>query len=232
MGPQSGFGPESDGTITARVPGQYEGPTPRPPTVVSLGRQAAPHHDVGLLILDRFPSPQDAFSLITAPLGNTLRHGVVEMGHEMHSGQIVLGEAPIGDQIQRLGSDTPSSDSPIKPIKGHSTTELCFQLKTNLADATIRRGQRDRERIQPECPPLQPLLNPVPSRNFSQVLGHHREPGDVWVFARLGDCGRVINPERTQTNLLTMQGREGDSHTSKIRPVDRSCDPQEGFCGQ
>ena len=154
------------------------------------------------------------------------------MGHEMHSDQIVLGEAPIGDQIQRLGSDTPSSDSPIKPIKGHGTTEVCFQLKTILADASIRRGQRDRERIQPKRPPLHPLLNPVSGLGFSQVPGHHREPGDIWVFARLGDCGRVINPERTQANLLTARGREGDSHTSKIRPVARGCDPQEGSAGQ
>jgi hypothetical protein len=45
--------------------------------------EAAPHHDVGLLILDRFPCPQDTLAIEPALLGDPLGAIVVEMCDEL-----------------------------------------------------------------------------------------------------------------------------------------------------
>src|SRR3954468_6941376 len=44
---------------------------------------ATPHHDIGLLVLDRFPHSQATLAREAAPIGEPLRTFVVEVGDEL-----------------------------------------------------------------------------------------------------------------------------------------------------
>ena len=58
--------------------------------------EAAPHDDVGLLILDRFPCPKDTLAAETAALGDPLRALVVGMSDELNPHDSMVSKRPLG----------------------------------------------------------------------------------------------------------------------------------------
>ena len=72
--------------------------------------KAAPHDDVGLFILDRFPCPQDTLAAETAALGVPLRALVVEMGDELNPHDSTVSKGPLCDETERLHGDTAASN--------------------------------------------------------------------------------------------------------------------------
>ena len=84
--------------------------------------EAAPHDDVGLLILDRFPCPQDALAAETTALGDPLRALVVQMSDELNPYHSVVAKGPLSDETERLHRETTASNPTIKPIEGGTVT--------------------------------------------------------------------------------------------------------------
>ena len=62
------------------------------------------------------------------------------------------------------------------------------------------------------------LLDPFPSLRLSHFLRHHREPRDIRVLTRLGDVGRIINPERPQADALPFNVVNGTATPSRYAP--------------
>src|SRR5262245_44162176 len=62
--------------------------------------EAAPHDDVRLLVLDRFPCPQDTFAAEAATLGDPLRARVVEMRDELNAHDSMVSKRPLGDEAE------------------------------------------------------------------------------------------------------------------------------------
>ena len=99
--------------------------------------EAAPHDDVGLLILDRFPCPQDALAAETAAVGDPLRAFVVEMSDELNPHHSMVSKGPLSDETERLHRDTTASNPTIKPVERLSTTRGEIELNTNLTSAFV-----------------------------------------------------------------------------------------------
>jgi hypothetical protein len=94
--------------------------------------EAAPHDDVGLLILDRFPCPQDTLATETAALGDPLRALVVEMSDELNPHDSIVSKGPLSDETERLHRDTTASNPTIKPVERLGSTRGEIELNTNL----------------------------------------------------------------------------------------------------
>ena len=169
--------------------------------------EAAPHDDVGLLILDRFPCPQDTLAAETAPLGDPLRALVVEMSDELNPHDSMVSKGPLSDETERLRRDTTATSTTIKPVERLGSTRGEVELHANLATAFVRRWHCHRKAGQTARPPLEAALDPLPGLIFSHRLRHHREPGYVGIPARLGNSGRVADPERTERGLNSGEGR-------------------------
>jgi hypothetical protein len=99
--------------------------------------EAAPHDDVGLLILDRFPCPQDTLAPETAALGDPLRALVVEMSDELNADGPMVSKGPLGDEIECLHRDTTASNPTIKPVERLGSTRGEVELNANLTSAFV-----------------------------------------------------------------------------------------------
>ena len=99
--------------------------------------EAAPHDDVGLLILDRFPCPQDTLAAETAALGDPLRALVVEMSDELNPHDSIVSKGPLSDETERLHRDTTASNPTIKPVERLGSTRGEIELNTNLTSAFV-----------------------------------------------------------------------------------------------
>lgn len=99
--------------------------------------EAAPHDDVGLLILDRFPCPQDTLAAETAALGDPLRALVVEMSDELNPHDSMVSKGPLSDEAERLHRDTTASNPTIKPVERLGSTRGEIELNTNLTSAFV-----------------------------------------------------------------------------------------------
>ena len=102
-----------------------------------IADQAAPHDDVGLLILDRFPRPQDTLAAETATLGDPLRALVVEMSNELNPDDSMVSKGPLSDEIERLQCDTAASNLTIKPVERLGSTRGEVELNADLAGALV-----------------------------------------------------------------------------------------------
>jgi hypothetical protein len=170
----------------------------------------APHHDVGLLILDRFPRPQDTLAAETAALGDLLRALIAQMSDELNPHYPMVAKSPLSDETERLHRDTAAPDPAIKPVErlGPACGEV--ELNANLASAFVGRRHCHREPGQTAGPPLESALDPLPGLIFSHRLRHHREPGYVRIPVHgLGNSGRITDPERAQSDLSSGQRRIG-----------------------
>ena len=99
--------------------------------------EAAPHDDVGLLILDRFPCPQDTLAAETAALGDPLRALVVEMSDELNPHDSVVAKGPLGDETERLHRETTASNPTIEPVERLGSTRGEVELNTDLTNALV-----------------------------------------------------------------------------------------------
>jgi len=102
-----------------------------------IADQAAPHDDVGLLIFDRFPCPQDTLAAETATLGDPLRALVVEMSDELNPHDSMLSKGPLRDETERLHRDTAASNLTIKPVERLGSTRGEVELNADLAGALV-----------------------------------------------------------------------------------------------
>jgi hypothetical protein len=109
--------------------------------VTKVGRsvvdQAAPHDDVGLLILDWFPCPQDTLAAEPAALGDPLRALVVEMSDELNPHDSIVSKRPLGDEAERFHGDTTASDPTIKPVERLGSTRREVELNANLTNTFV-----------------------------------------------------------------------------------------------
>ena len=99
--------------------------------------EAAPHDDVGLLVLDRFPCPQDTLAAETAALGDPLRALVVEMSDELNPHDSMVSKGPLSDETERLHRDTTASNPTIKPVERLGSTRGEVELNTDLTSAFV-----------------------------------------------------------------------------------------------
>ena len=99
--------------------------------------EAAPHDDVGLLILDRFPCPQNTLAAESAALGSPLRALVVEMSDELNSHDPMVSKRPLGDEAERLHRDATASDPTIEPVERLGSTRGKVELNTDLTSAFV-----------------------------------------------------------------------------------------------
>jgi hypothetical protein len=99
--------------------------------------EAAPHDDVGLLILDRFPCPQDTLAAETAALGDPLRALVVEMSDDLNPHDSMVSKGPLRDETERLHRNTTASDTTIKPVERLGSTRGEVELNANLTSAFV-----------------------------------------------------------------------------------------------
>ena len=99
--------------------------------------EAAPHDDVGLLVLDRFPCPQDALAAETTALGDPLRALVVEMSDELNPHDSEVSKSPVSDESECLHRDTTASNASIKPVERLRSTAGDVELNTDLTDAFV-----------------------------------------------------------------------------------------------
>jgi hypothetical protein len=171
--------------------------------------EAAPHDDVGLLIFDRFPCPEDTLAAVTAALGDPLRALVVEMSDELNPHDSMISKGPISDETERLPRETAASNPTVKSVERVGSTPVDVELNTNLTSAFVRWRHCHRKASQTARPPLKAALDPLLGLIFSHRLRHHREPGYVGIPARLGNSGRIADPERTQSDLKSGEGRIG-----------------------
>ena len=169
--------------------------------------EAAPHDDVWLLILDRFPRSQDTLASKTAPLSDPLRTFVVEVGDELNPNDPEVPKGPLSDEPERLHGQPTASNSTIKPVERLGSTRSEVELHTDLTSALVRRRHRHRKASQTARPPLKAALDPLPGLILCHRLWHHREPGDVGIAAGLGNRSRIAHPERTKSGLTSGQWR-------------------------
>ena len=99
--------------------------------------EATPHDDVWLLVLDRFPCPQDTLAAETAALGDPLRALVVEMSDELNPQDSKVSKSPLSDETERLHRDTTASNATIKPVERLGSTVDEVELNTNLTSAFV-----------------------------------------------------------------------------------------------
>ena len=97
--------------------------------------EAAPHDDVGPLILDRLPCPQDTLAAETAALGDPLRALVVEMSGELNPHDSIVSKGPLSNETERLHRDTTASNPTIKPVERPGSACGEVELNTNLTSA-------------------------------------------------------------------------------------------------
>ena len=102
-----------------------------------VGDETAPHDDVGLLILDRFPCPKDTLAAETAALGDPLRALVVGMSDELNPHDSMVSKRPLSDDTEGLHRDTTAPKPTIKPVERLGTTRGEVELNTNLTSAFI-----------------------------------------------------------------------------------------------
>ncbi len=101
--------------------------------------ESAPHHDVGLLILARFPCPQDTLAAETAALGDPLRALIAEMSDELNPHHSMVAKGPLSDETERLHRDTAAPDPTIKPVERLGPMCGEVELNANLASAFVSR---------------------------------------------------------------------------------------------
>jgi len=99
--------------------------------------EAAPHDDVGLLIVDRFPCPQDTLAAETAALGDPLRAFVVEMSDELNPHDSIASKGPLSDETERLHRNATASNSTIKPVERLGSTRGEVELNAYLTSAFV-----------------------------------------------------------------------------------------------
>ncbi len=99
--------------------------------------EAAPHDDVGLLILDTLPCPQDTLAVETAALGDPLRALVVEMSDELNPDDSIVSKGPLSNEIEHLYRDTTASNPTIKPVERLGSTRGEVELNANLTSAFV-----------------------------------------------------------------------------------------------
>ena len=102
-----------------------------------VGDEPAPHDDIGLLILDRFPCPQDTLATEPAALGDLLRSRIVEMSDDLNPHHSVLSEGLLGDEIERLHRDAAASNPTIKPVERLGSARGEVELNTHLPRAFV-----------------------------------------------------------------------------------------------
>jgi hypothetical protein len=102
-----------------------------------VGDEAAPHDDVGLLILDRFPCPQDTLAAETATLSDPLRALIVEMSDELNPHDCIVSKGPLSDETERLHCDTAAPNPTIKPVERLGSTRGEVELNANLTSAFV-----------------------------------------------------------------------------------------------
>jgi hypothetical protein len=172
--------------------------------------EPAPHHDVGLLVLDRFPCPQDTLAAETAALGDPLRALIAKMSDELNPHNSMVAKGPLRDETERLHRDTAAPDPAIKPVERLGPMGGEVELNANLASAFVGRRHCYREAGQTAGPPLESALDPLPGLIFSHRLRHHREPGNVRIPVHgPGNSSRITDPERTESDLSSGQRRIG-----------------------
>ena len=138
----------------------------------------------------------------------------------------MLGECPIGDQIEGFGGDSLAPVLPVEPIERLPSPELGFQQDAHLADAAVRGRQCDRESEKALFPTCQPLLNPLSSLRFRHRFGHHRESGNIRVLARLGDVNCVLRSKWSQQHALPGNRGGCNSHNPQSPRAPSLCIPQ------
>jgi hypothetical protein len=94
-------------------------------------------HDVRLLVLDRFPCPQDTLAAETAALGDPLRALVVEMSDELNPHDSKVSKSPLSDETECLHRDTTASNPTIKPVERLGSTVGEVELNPNLTSAFV-----------------------------------------------------------------------------------------------
>jgi hypothetical protein len=191
--------------------------------------ETAPHDDVGLVILDRLPCPQDTFAAEAAALGDPLRALVVEMSDELNPHDSIVSKGPLSDEIERLDRDPTASNSTIKPVERLGSMRGDVELNADLTNAVVRRWHGHRKASQTARPPLKPAFDPLPGLIHSHRLRHHREPGYVGIPAGLGNSGRITDPERTQSGLNSGEGRIGRHHITHWDSVADTENSRPGF---
>ena len=99
--------------------------------------EAAPHDDVGLLLLDRFPCPQDTLAPEAAALGDPLRALVVEMRDELNPRHPMVPKRPRSDEIERLHRDATASNPTIEPVERLGSPRREVEVHTDLTNAFV-----------------------------------------------------------------------------------------------
>ncbi len=100
--------------------------------------EAAPHDDVGPLILDRLPCPQNTLAAETAAFGDPLRALVVEMSDELNPHDPIVSKGPLSNETEHLHRDTTASTPTIKPVERLGSTRLGeVELNTHLTSAFV-----------------------------------------------------------------------------------------------
>ena len=110
-------------------------------SVTDIGRgvidEPAPHDDVGPLILDRFPCPQNTLAAEAAAFSDPLRANVVEVSGELNSHDSIVSKCPLGHEIERLHGDSTASKPTIKPVERAGSSHGEVELKANLTGAVV-----------------------------------------------------------------------------------------------
>ena len=102
-----------------------------------VGGEAAPHDDVGLVILYGFPCPQDTLAAEPASLGDPLRTLVVEMSDDLSTHRSMVTKGPVSDEIEGLDCDATASNPTIKPIERLGPTSGEVELNPHLTGALV-----------------------------------------------------------------------------------------------
>lgn len=195
--------------------------------------EAAPHDDVGLIILDGFPCPQDALPGETATRGDPLRALIVEMSDELNAHYSTVSKGPLSDEIERLHRDAAASNPTIKPVERFGSTRGEVELNAYLTSAFVCRWHCHRKASHTARPPLKAAFDPQPGLILSHRVRHHREPWYVRIAAGLGNSGRIADSERTQKDLNSGERRIGwreITHWHSVADMGNEDSAQSAFC--
>ena len=158
----------------------------------------------------------------TAALGDALRALVVEVGDDVNPHDSMVSKGPLSDETERLHRDATASNPTIKPVERLSSTRGEIELDTDLTSALVRRRHCHREASQTAGPPLEAALDPLPGLILGHRLRHHREPGYVGIPAGLCNRGCIADPERTQSDVSSGEGRIGRHEITHRGAVSRA----------
>ena len=168
-----------------------------------IGREAAPHHDIGLIVLDWLPRSKHSFALVAAPFGDPLRGRVVKVGDELGSDDVEFVEGPTRRYVERLGRKPLATNSTVEPIERLGSSGTVFEMNADLSDASVLRWDRDRKAEQPMSPEFESAFNPLAGVTRCHGFRHEREARNVRVLARRRDVIGVGDSEWSQNKPST-----------------------------